>query len=274
MEFDEQERENFNSTRYHFESLNVARSFSKGIIKEIPNLVKSIVIFGSVSLNQEREKSDVDILIILDNISVIVSEELKQAYYLVVNSLVDKISHRLHITTMNLTDFWDLVRKGDPVVINILRTGYPLYDESLFEPVQFLLKIGKIKPTLESLNNYQYKANDLIENNKIYIENALSDLYYAIMDLTHSVLILHKEIPSSPDNIKTRFEKVFKGTKLEKYSQDLEEFYNLYKNLEYKKIEKIDGKLYDKYFKKAQKIQKDFNLYISEELKNKTNFDL
>jgi len=273
MEFPEIEKKKKNEENYDYENLRIARDFSKMLIKEISSLVKSIVIFGSQASKNSNKNSDIDLLVIIDNTSVIITDELKEAYYAIVNEIIEEVSNRLHITTMNLTDFWDLNRKGDPVIINILRTGYPLYDESLFEPAQILLELGKIRPTRETIFNYQYRAENLIDNNYKYLENGLKDLFYGVIDLAHCCLILNKILPESPKKIGERFKKAFKETKLEKYSKDLDEFYKLFKDIEYRNI-KIDNKIYSKYYKKAEKIKKDLNKYINKEIKKKDIFEL
>jgi len=43
-------------------------NFSKDLIEKVDGLVKSIVLFGSYAENKETEKSDIDLLIIIDDI--------------------------------------------------------------------------------------------------------------------------------------------------------------------------------------------------------------
>jgi len=278
MEIKEYENKKlFNEDYYHYENLKIARDFSKALIKEVPNLIKSIVIFGSTAIEKNTPESDVDILIIVDNISYIITEEVKNAYYTIVEDLVNKISTRLHITTINLTDFWDQNRNGDPIIINILRTGYALYDENLFIVAQALLKMGKIRPTFEAALNYRNRSLMLFENNRQYLEEALKDLYYAVTDISHSILILEKELPPSPRNIGEIFEKHFKKSKKKDFhriSEDIKEFYKLYKDIEHKKIKNINIETYTKYYKKAENIINTLNKYFNKKVKNIDIFNI
>ena len=47
---------------------NILIDFSKELIDKVDGLVKAIVLFGSYSQNKENEKSDIDILIVVDDI--------------------------------------------------------------------------------------------------------------------------------------------------------------------------------------------------------------
>ena len=136
MDFQQKKRVSSREQNYHIENLRIARGFSKDLILEMKELVRSIVIFGSNTHDTLKKDSDIDIMIILDNISVFVSDELREAYKIITNSLCNRYSSKIHLMTVNLSDFWDMARKGDPVFINILRFGMPIFDRDLVEPMQ------------------------------------------------------------------------------------------------------------------------------------------
>ncbi|MFW5704393.1 MAG: nucleotidyltransferase domain-containing protein [Nanoarchaeota archaeon] len=275
MDFEQKKRQFGNEKNYHLENLRIARNFSKEIITEMKDLVRSIVLFGSNSKNTQNKNSDVDIMVVLDNVSVFVSPELREAYHVIVGNLTNKISNKLHILTMNLSDLWDMARKGDPVLINILRFGVPLFDRDLVEPLQYLLEIGKIKPTRESMYNYISRSKVLLDETKNHLENAVLDLYYSVVDIVHSVLIMEKITPPSPKDMPAIYSKAFKGKKIENLSKEIEFFYDLAKKIEYRNLDvKIDGKLFDGAKKKAEKIVSEIDSYIREEIKDKDNFEL
>ena len=50
-----------------------------------------------------------------------------------------------------LTEFWDSLRKGEPLAIEAVRNGEPVYDTGIFMPAKRLLQRGKIKATRESV---------------------------------------------------------------------------------------------------------------------------
>lgn len=275
MDFEQKKITNKNENDYHYENLKLAREFSKGILQELKELVRSIVIFGSNTNSTLTKTSDIDLMIVLDNVSVYVSPELRESYHIIVNKLVENISPKFHIMTVNLSDFWDMSRKGDPIMVNILRFGVALFDRDLVTPMQYLLEIGKIKPTRESLFNYKARGETLLEENKRHLELAFLDLYYGVVDSTHAILMLEKITPPSPKEMPELFKKYYgKDKVLSKFVDVIDKFYLLSKNIEYKKDITIDGKTYDLYYKLANEYITTISKEIKRRLTNIDNFDL
>ena len=131
MDFEQKKRNSLNEEQYHIENLKCAREFSKGLLEEMNELVRSIVLFGSNTHDTLDKNSDIDIMVVLNNVTVYVSPELREAYTIILEKLSQKISPKLHIMTVNLSDLWDMARKGDPVLTNILRYGHALFDSCL-----------------------------------------------------------------------------------------------------------------------------------------------
>jgi predicted nucleotidyltransferase/uncharacterized protein (UPF0332 family) len=274
MDFEQKKRNNINEKNYHIENLRLAREFSKKLILEMKELVRSIVIFGSNANDTLKKESDIDIAIILDNVSVYVSDELKEAYHIIINNLTENLArNKFHVLTINLSDFWDMARKGDPLYINILRYGVPLFDRDLVTPMQYLLEIGKIRPTVESIYNYSNRAKTLLNESSKHIENAILDLYYSVVDLVHSVLMSKKILPPSPREMPMIFKNEFKGTKNEKDFKIIQKLYDISKDIEYER-RKFEGRDYDNLKKEVEKLFVSLNKIIEEELKKKDNFDL
>jgi len=273
MEFEQKNKRNLNEKNYHFENLKISRDFSKQLLLEMKDLVRSIVLFGSNSQNTAKKDSDIDIMIVLDNVSVFVTPELREAYTLITNNLSKKLNNKLHIMTINLTDLWDMARKGDPVLINILRTGLPLFDRDLIEPLAYLLEIGKIKPSRETVYNYMQRSETLFNETNHHLEEAILDLYYSVVDMIHSTLIIQKIMPISPKEMPENFKKVFENNpKLLKNSLIIEEIYEVAKKIEHKEID-LTGNLYDKLKKKSSKLITELKKFNLEEMKKKDIFE-
>lgn len=274
MDFEQKKRRPANENNYHLENLKIAREYSKSLILEMKELVKSIVLFGSNTHNTLNKNSDIDLMIVLDNVSVFVSPELREAYRVITDNLTKETSSKLHIMTVNLSELWDMARKGDPVLINILRFGVPLFDRDLIEPMQYLLEIGKIRPTREAVYNYMARSQTLLEETNKHLHNATLDLYYAIIDIVHATLILEKIMPPSPKEMPKIFAKTFKKTPLEKYSKEIEEFYSIAKKLEYGKLTEISGKEFESLQKKATKLIETLKKYNEKKLKETDIFEI
>lgn len=261
MDFEQKKKIKDNQLNYHIENLKITREFSKSLILELKDLVRSIVLFGSNTQDTLNKDSDIDVMVVLDNVSVFVSSELKEAYNIIISKISSKYPDKFHILTMNLSDLWDNSRKGDPVLINILRYGVPLFDRDLVEPLQYLLEIGKIRPSRESAYNYISRSETLFDETNKHLENAILDLYYSVLDIVHATLMTHKIMPPSPKDMPKIFEKEFKNTKLEKYSKNIQELYKIAKDIEHNKLKDIDGKLFDKYKKISKTIISDLKHY-------------
>lgn len=274
MDFEQRKRVSGNEENYHIENMRIAREFSKGLIKEMKELVRSVVIFGSNTNDTLKKDSDIDLMIVLDNVSVFVSAELREAYKIIVGKLNQEVANdKIHLMTVNLSDLWDMARKGDPVVINVLRYGSPLFDRDLIEPLQYLLEIGRIKPTRESVRNYMARSETLLEETNRHLMEAMLDLYYSLVDMVHASLMVQKVLPPSPKDMPKIFKSTFKKTPLEKYGADIEELYNIAKEIEHRKYHEIRGSEYDRYHKRVSTIIKDLKAHNEKEIKRKDPFE-
>ena len=152
MQFRVRQRRHPNIPKYPGEGYKLALKFSDLLKKELSQFVKVIVLFGSTARHAEEKsiyEPDIDVLVIIDDLSIIMSPEVVESYRVITENLAVKVSKRLHITTMKLTSFWEYMRNGDPVAINMLRDGVPLFDVGVFEPMQMLLFQGRIRPSKE-----------------------------------------------------------------------------------------------------------------------------
>src|SRR3989344_729392 len=150
MKFDIPRKEHPNLEKYNKQEIDTAYKFANEIYKELGTLIRAVVLFGSSARKAATEKSDIDILVILDDLTISLTREVTEAYRVIVDRSIVKVSTRLHITTLRFTSFWDYMRNGDPIGVNILRDGIALIDSGFFDPLQALLKKGRIRPTSES----------------------------------------------------------------------------------------------------------------------------
>ena len=263
-----------NHNNYHFENIKLTRDFSKEILEEMGDLIRCIVLFGSNAKNTQTKDSDIDVLVVLNNVSVFVTNELRSAYSIITQKLNQKIGKgKFHIMSINITDFWDMTRIGDPIIINILRYGLPIYDCDIIEPMQHLLEIGKIRPTIESINRYSSRAKTLLNETKKHLEIAVMDLYYATTDIVHSTLMQKKITPPSPSEMPEIFKKTFKTKKMKDLSATIDKVYKISKEIEHKTLDaKIDGKLYDELKKEVSFLIDELDKYNKIELRKKDLF--
>lgn len=253
MKFSIKSKEKPYNPTYPKEDLDLAIKFAKESLKEFGKFVKAIVLFGSYA-RKAKKTGDIDILIIIDDTTVVVSHDVIDAYRIITEKLVQKISTKLHITTLRLTSFWEYVRASDPIAINILRDGIALLDTGFFEPFQVLLKQGRIRPTAESVWAYFVKAPTTLHNSKWHILQATLDLYWATIDSAHAALMKIGEVPPTPEHVADLLDEKFvsKGLLEANYVTTMRTFYGLAKMITHKEITEVEGSEYSKYKKEAE----------------------
>ncbi|HDD70771.1 MAG TPA: hypothetical protein ENF94_01270, partial [Candidatus Woesearchaeota archaeon] len=128
MKFVVEKRKHPNIPKYISSDFELAKKFAELLKKELEDFLKSAILFGSTARAEHPVyEPDIDVLLIIDDMTQILSPEVIQAYRVIVENTAAKVSKRLHITTLKLTSFWESVRNGDPIIINMLRDGVPLY---------------------------------------------------------------------------------------------------------------------------------------------------
>jgi uncharacterized protein (UPF0332 family)/predicted nucleotidyltransferase len=250
---------------YPQDDIDYAYKFAAEITKEVGKFVKGVVLFGSKARKQ-GPAHDIDVLIILDDITIYLTKEFVQTYRIIVDNLIAKISKRLHVTTFKYSSFWEFVRNGDPIAINILRDGVPIVDREFFRPLQLLLYQGRIRPSQESIWTYYYKSPQMLQESKFKMVSAVMDLYWAVIDASHAALMRLNEIPPTPSHVADMVnEKLIKPGLIEKkYSDFAKKFYDLSKKIEYRDIKEIKGSDYDKYYKEAEEYIARMRKFIEE----------
>lgn len=266
MKFEVKKRGNINLDRYPTADITLAKSFAKRIHNEFGDFLKGVVVFGSAARKQPTERSDIDVLVVVDDLSIRMTREVIEAYKLIVEKTVGKVSTKLHVTSMTITSFWEYVRAGDPVAINILRDGVALIDTGFFNPMQALLIQGRVRPSTESVWSYFGRAPRTLLNASWHINQATLDLYWAVIDAAHAALMHEGEIPPSPDHVADLLEEKLVKKKLleKKYANTMRKFYKLMKGITHREIKKVTGAQYDGYAKEADEFVMRIKRYIEQ----------
>jgi predicted nucleotidyltransferase len=183
---------------------DIAMDFAVKIYKQFDKIVKSIVLFGSVAKEESVSGSDIDIVIIIDDVAIKWDQELIAWY----REELDKILQRnpyaqsLHINTVKLSTWWEDLMRGDPVVINVLRYGEAMIDAGgFFEPLKYLLLEGKIRPSPEAIYVSLQRAPIHIARSRASQLNSVEGLYWAMVDSAHAALIAINVLPPSPEHL-------------------------------------------------------------------------
>lgn len=253
MEFEIHKKEE-DISKYNADALHLARRFAKKLYDEFGAFLKAVVLFGSSARKEAYStKRDIDILVVVDDVTMSLGPETAETYRIIVEKIVSDVSKNLHITTLKLTTFWEYIRASDPVGMNILRDGIALMDTGIFDPLKALLEQGRIRPTPEAIWTYFMKAPNSLRNSQWNVLKAATDLYWAVMDSAHSALMAVGEIPPSPEHVPKLIDEKLVAKKLAKKdaTRIAANFYNLMKRIDHREIKAISGAEYDKLYKDA-----------------------
>lgn len=235
---------------------DLANRYKDMVLKKYKNLTKSIVLFGSLVRGDFHEKSDIDILVVIDDTLARFTPEMKDRFDDELYDMSKKVSEFITVQpAWTLTEFWDMARIGHPLLYTIVRDGWALYDTGFFIPVRKLLELGKIPTTLEAVEKFMETAPQKInrvETAKLYM--IAEDLYYAMLNSGQAVLMYTGQNPPSPKHTPAEVEEhLVKAGLLERnYLDDLVAVIEFRKRVEHKEIKDITGQELDEYIQKSK----------------------
>jgi len=244
-----------------------AKKFAEKVKFEAPELVHSIVLFGSAARSTWKEKiyaKDIDILIIVNDNIQILNKEVIAAFRVIVQSTASAISKRFHINNLRLTEFMDFVRNGDPIAINMLRDGIPLLDDGFFFPLKMLLERGQIKPSEENVWVYHMRAPITVQSAKWHMLQATIDLYWAVIDAAHAGLLSMGLVPYHPQHLSELLrEKIIKKGHLHKrHAAIVDKYYRLQSDILKRKLRQVSGKEFDAYEREVKGFIEDMKTFV------------
>ncbi len=228
------------------EDYDIAYDFATKVYKKFQEVIKSIVLFGSIAKGTAKPKSDIDIIIIIDDATINWDEELIAWYREELGKITSaqKYAKELHVNTVTLTAFWEELREGEPIVINILRYGQVLIDfGGFFDPLRVLLAKGRIRPSPEAVFVTMERAlsHGMKANNNILA--SVEGFYWAMVDAGHAALMAERIVPPSPEHLADLLTDVFvKSKRLEKkFVEWYEEVRILAKEISYGNVRHVRG---------------------------------
>jgi len=235
----------------------IAMDFALKVHSRFDKIIKSIALFGSVAKQTSGPGSDIDIIIIIDDIAIRWDQELIAWYREELDRILSRNPYQqsLHINTVKLSTWWEDLMRGDPVIINILRNGEVLTDYGgFFEPLKYLLIQGKIKPSPEAIYVSLQRAPMNLTRSKMAQVSAVDGLYWAMVDSAHAVLIAINVLPPSPEHLAADLRQNFvsSGMLKNKYVDWYREILMLHKQIEHGHIKDLKGLEIDKWQERTQ----------------------
>ncbi len=236
--------------------IKLAERYKDEVLKRYKNIVKAVVLFGSYVRGDYHEKSDIDMLVIIDDVTARLTPEMKDSFDDKLHQIAKSISDDITVQpAWTLSEFWDMARIGHPLLFTIVRDGWALYDTGFFIPVRKLLELGKIPTTLEAVEKFMETAPQKIRRvEEIKLMMVAEDLYYSMLNSSQAVLMYMGVNPPSPKHTPLDVKEHLVDNKFleETYLKDLEDVINFRKGVEHKEIKELPGAQLDEMIQKAK----------------------
>lgn len=257
---------------------DIAEDFSTKVYSKFDQIIKSIILFGSTVKETQTPESDIDLIIIVDDVSVKWDEELIAWYREELGKIIENNPYirQLHVNTVKLSTWWDDLMKGDPVVMNVLRYGETIIDYGgFFKPLRVLLKEGKIRSTPEAIYNLLQRAPNHMTRARQAMLSSIDGLYWTLVDSAHAALIAADIMPASPEYVAQVLTETFVKTNRlnKKYIKIYEEIHGLAKGIVHGTITHFEPKHLDDWFKQTDAFLGEMARLVKEdvEIKKKSN---
>lgn len=183
-------------TKMRLEDVDKVYDFLSEVAKKFGTFVKAVAVFGSFARKKEGG-SDIDIMVIVDDSFAPLDKALYVAFQAEMTKLTAQYK-KFHVTTVTISQFWDSARRGDPLIIQVLRDGIALVDQGFFAPLKRLLIQGKIKPTEEAINATLSRAFFNVNGYNNALLAAANTLYWAAVEAAHAGVMRYGRVPGSP----------------------------------------------------------------------------
>lgn len=246
------------------------------VLQKFEKYVVSYVIYGSfISRGKMSPNAEIDVGIIINDTDVKrmsrleLRERLRGIIYQYVTEAlaIAGVKNTLHVQTWLLTEFWEAVKDAHPVMFTFIRDGVPIYDRGTFMPWKSLLKMGKLRPSPESIDMFMTTSEKTKEMADRRLIDAMVDMYYTILNPSQALIMLygsppptHKETPHLMEEIFVNKEKMLKKSEV----VILDKIVKLFKKYEDDPKFKITGKEIDqisadtdKYLERLKQLRKE-----------------
>ncbi|MFB6180703.1 MAG: nucleotidyltransferase domain-containing protein [Candidatus Nanohalobium sp.] len=190
-----------------------AEEFSSKLNEKLGDKVKVVAVWGSVAKGEHGHDSDIDTLVVLDDTKLQkdVPKDAKKKIRKKVTQLAKDTDDRITIQYFPfLTEFWDALRKGEPLAIEAVRNGEPVYDTGIFMPAKRLLERGKITGTRESVKKrLKMGAAGYKKAEKNLRSSIPHKLEQAMANAGQAPIMLAGKKPPAKENVPDTLEEMF-----------------------------------------------------------------
>ncbi len=239
----------------------IVEEYARELLQEFRKSLKAVVVYGSTAKKKHKKTSDIDTFVILDDTKIEedIPYEVKDKIQRDLQRIAARIDKNITIQAfMFLTEFWEAVRNVNPVVIEILRSGIPVYDVGVFLPAKRMLQRGKIPMTHEAVEQRLYVAPQHLEMANYRLRSVAHYLEQAMASAGQAPLMFIGRMPPGKENVPKELEEHFvsRGLLEPEYAKMAQEIHDFAKEVEHYKDDKpIEGlgARVDEYIEKTHK---------------------
>jgi predicted nucleotidyltransferase len=230
------------------------------VLAKFGKYIKAMAVWGSMKTGVAKKKtSDIDIGVIVDDTDVtrMTRGELKEKLF---HRLIEKahpISKKIHPQPYLLTEFWEYVREGNPVIYNLLRDGVIVFDTGYLLPIQMLQKMGNISPSKERIDKNIMLAPKLLKSAQDQLNFSLSHAVEQAVVASAQALLMElgyrppavTEVPIFVDDFLVKKHKIVS----KEYTKIAKDVITTYKAIEHKVVKELKGAKFDQLIADANK---------------------
>ena len=141
------------------ERMAEVKKFTNEVVKKYGDMIKCVVVMGSVAREEFKPKSDIDVFMVIDDTTKEMTAEEHDKIDAEIEKIAKNFSEVLSVQpSYTLTEFWDYARVCHPIIYNFIKEGIAVHDTGFFEPIKRLLNMGRIPSTREAIESYMEGA--------------------------------------------------------------------------------------------------------------------
>lgn len=260
MEADLEEKKARNKKHFLDKDIELADKFARNAKDMYKELIASVLV---VKGDQGKENSS---LVIIDDFNTTVLQQTTIEMQARLSEENFRQGIDLDFNIMLASDLWRHYKERNFQVIDMLRRSYVVQDIGFMRPLMELFLTGRLRPTKEARNTYFVKAEKSFKNSQERVNNAVIDIYWAVIDAAHAAVMMTGITPPSPKELaeKVRTELVERNLLHKRCAEIVENIYDVAKELLHKKRWEVTGKEFDRYYEDAEFFIQEATEFIEE----------
>ncbi|MEM4369126.1 MAG: nucleotidyltransferase domain-containing protein, partial [Candidatus Woesearchaeota archaeon] len=199
-------------------AIKIAEIHKNMVLKKFEKYIVAYVLAGSLVQGRATKESDIDVFVVIDDTDVkrMTRAELKDKLRAIIIGMgieageITGIRNKLNIQVYILTEFWDNIREANPVIFTFLRDGVPFYDRGIFMPWKQLLRMGRIKPSVEAIDMFMSGGEQMLERARFKLRDiGMEDIFWAVLTPSQAALMLYGLPPPTPKETPELMREIF-----------------------------------------------------------------